>query len=149
MAGGTHFVVDASVILKWLNQDREQHTEEAFDILTHAATSAFFITTSDLAVHEVLNALVRGKGLRERELGEAVENFFALPLRAIATDLHLAAASAILADEYKLTFYDAVYMALAFDLNIPLITANPKHQKSIAGIQVIPLSNWFSFQAVR
>lgn len=135
-----HYVVDASVIVKWLNQDREAFTKEAQNLLEQAAKGTLDISTVDLAIHEVCNALIRGKGLRDHILEDAVETFFVLPIQIVETDLHIAAAAATIAQREQITFYDAVYMALAFDLGVPLVTANPKHQRPLPGVAVIPIS---------
>lgn len=142
MAQGQGYIVDASVIVKWLNQEREQNTKEAFDILVGAAQGSIELHTSDLAVHEVLNALIRGKGMTKRNLQIAIEAFFQLPLSIIATDEQIAAPAALIAERQKITFYDAIYLALALEFEYPLITANPKDQKSGGGIDVLPLSEW-------
>ena len=141
---GADFVVDASVIVKLLNQDREPYTAEAVDILEKAINGSMRLCTSDLAVHEVCNALIKGKGLKGRTLKQAIESFFVLPIGRIMTDLHLAAIATTISEEYNVTFYDAIYMAVAFDLGIPLITANPKHQRPLPQVNVISLEQWAS-----
>lgn len=142
MTEETRFVIDASVIVKWLNQEREPDSDRALDILHRASSKMLSLYTSDLAVHEVLNALIRGKGIRGHILQDAIESFFMLPLIILATDFTAAATAAVIAQQHALTFYDAMYMALAFDMGCPLITANTKHQKSLAEIIVLPLSQW-------
>lgn len=139
----TRFVLDASVVVKWLNQDRELHTAEAKDILERAMHRSLRCATSDLAVHEVMNALIRGKGIRGRALEEAVDVWHLLPLERIFTSRRIAARAALIAEQYRITFYDAVYLAVASERELPLITANPKHQKAVAGVTVIALEDWF------
>lgn len=135
-------IVDASVIVKWLNQEREQLTKEAFDILEQAECGTLSLLTSDLATHEVLNALIRGKGLRERMLEFAVHAFFDLPLVFLDTNFEIASLAAIIAEKHGVTFYDAVYSSIASIHQCPLVTANPKHQKSTTFSRTIPLGDW-------
>ena len=143
MAGG-QFIIDASVIVKWLHSDRENNLEQANHILLLAERGELTLFVSDITAHEVLNALICGKHLRWRDLEEAVENFFQLPIILVETNLHRAAAAATIAVEQNITFYDAVYCAIAFERGIPLITANSKHQRPMTGVNVIPLGEWLT-----
>ena len=49
-----------------------------------------------------------------------------------------------IARESQMTYYDAVFIALAQKLNAPLVTANPKHHKKYTGkdVTIIPLENY-------
>lgn len=141
MEGG-QFVIDASVIVKWLHAYREDHLEQAHAILEAAQRTEITLFISDLTVHEVLNAIICGKRLRGNDLEQAVDDFFKLPLIPIETDIQCAAAATTIAAQYTITFYDAVYCAIAFQKGIPLITANPKHQRPMPGVTAIPLAKW-------
>lgn len=140
------YILDASVIVKLFNKECEESTEEAEDILDAAHRGIHLLATCDLAVHEVFNVLIRSKGVRGRDLELAVERFFALPCQLLQTDASCAALAAMIATESGITFYDAVYLAQTQRRNAPLITANPKHQRSSRGIEVISLDQWFSFK---
>lgn len=136
------FILDASVIVKWLNHAREQHTDQAMDILQRGVADRWRLYTSDLATHEVLNVLIKGKNLKAKELERAVSLYFELPLLKINTNKSMAMSAAIIAELQNITFYDAVYLSIAQQFDVSLITANPKHQKPSEAISVIPLSEW-------
>lgn len=136
------FVVDASVIVKWLNQESEDDAGAALELLRSAHEGRTNLFTSDLAPHEVINALVRGKKLKGHFLEEAVKLFYSLPLTFMPTDYLTAASAAIIASEHNITFYDAVYISLILDEQTPLVTANPKHQRVLAHLPVIPVTAW-------
>lgn len=136
------YIVDASVIVKWLNQDRELHTKKAFALLKRAALGDCRLCTADLALFEVSNALIRGKGLAGSILKTALGAFFQLPLFRHKTTEHVASVAALIAQEQKITFYDAVYLAHAHQLGVPLVTANPKDQKPMVGIRVIRIDQF-------
>lgn len=140
------FVLDTSVIVKWLNRDREAYTEEAEDILKNAFDRTCSLFISDLTLHEVFNALIRGKRLQGTALQQAVETFWLFPFTVVQTDQQLASIAALIAEQDSITFYDAIYCAIAFDYSIPLITANPKHQRSRQGVVAVPLDTWFAFR---
>lgn len=135
------YIVDASVAVKWLNQKNEPAAAEALALLQEAITGACLLVSSDLLPHEVLNALIRGKGLNGRPLEQAVELFFSFPLEYVPTSFGLAAAAALIAEQERLTFYDAIYVALAFERSAPLITANPAHQGKFKKIRVIDIAD--------
>lgn len=137
------YILDASVIVKWLNKEREESTREAEDILDAAHHGKHGLAACDLAVHEVFNVLIRSKGVKGRDLERAVDRFFNLPIKLLRTDIMCTAKAAMIAEDASITFYDAVYLAQANTCGVPLITANPKHQRSRAGIVVIPLDQWF------
>lgn len=142
MTEPVRFVVDASVVVKWLNQEGEDGSDAALELLRSAHEGRADLYTSDLAPHEVLNALIRGKKLRGRVLEDAVKLFYSLPLTYMPTDFLTAAAAAMIASEHHITFYDAVYIALILDEQTPLITANPKHQRVLPHLPVISVTEW-------
>lgn len=47
-----------------------------------------------------------------------------------------------IAQQYKITIYDAIYIVLAQQFNEPLITANPKHQKISIKNKIINLKDY-------
>ena len=57
-------------------------------------------------------------------------------LRFVALDVSMMEHSATFADKYGITFYDAVYAALALRENAILLTANPKDQGKISEIKI-------------
>lgn len=136
------YVVDASVIIKWLNQYKEEDLDSAEKVLESASRGDIFLFTPDTAVSEVGNVLVRGKELKTSELQETLEAFWQLPLMVMATDDKLMETASTIATADHITFYDANYLALSFMHNMPLITSNLKHQRGSKEIQVIPLSAW-------
>jgi len=140
----SNYVVDASVVVKWLNQEREAATRQALTLLERAMQGEDELMSVDLLVYEVLNALIKGNRLRGRLLEEAVEVFFRLPLGLHNCDISLVSTAAIIAEQHQMTFYDAVYVALAYREQVPLLTANPKDQGKVPGLMVIDIADWSS-----
>lgn len=137
-----NFVVDASVILKWLNDEGEESLDLALDILKEAKQGNTVLFAPELVASEVGNALVRGKKLRGEPLRLATTVFWELPLALITIDRWLTETAAFIAQEKSISFYDASYLAVAYNHRMPLISANVKHHKSFGDITVIPLSEW-------
>lgn len=138
----TEFVVDASVSIKWLNQDREDLTEQAQDILLKAEEEKIFLFAPDLIIHEVLNVLIRAKGLRGKQLEDAIDEFWQLPLSLFSTDRVLSSTASVIAAQTGMTFYDATYVALALNNQQSLITNNSKDQNVVSEVHVISLADW-------
>lgn len=136
------FVIDASVIIKWLNKDRELLTEQAQDILKKAEERKIFLFTPDLAVYEVFNVLIRAKGLAGELLEQALDSFWKLPLSLFSTDKILSSTAAAISSKTGMTFYDASYVALALNNQQCLITNNSKDQDVVSEVPVISLADW-------
>ena len=127
------YIVDASVGVKWLNQTRENHADKAMALLNVAKAKQCELISSNLLLYEICNVLIRGKRLCQIELWSAIHDFFSLPLRLAVTDEDLALETARLAEEYSMTFYDAIYVALAIEHQAILITENTKDQARVGG----------------
>lgn len=136
------YVVDASVVIKWLSQHNEEDVDMAEKILQSASKGDIFLFAPDTVVSEVGNVLVRGKGLKTRQLQETLEVFWQLPLLIMATDDKMMETASTIAAADQITFYDANYLALSFLRHMPLITSNLKHQRSSEEVRVIPLGAW-------
>lgn len=135
-------VVDTSVIIKWLNYVNEKRLKQAHRLLDHLEDGVLDIVVPDLIKYEVGNALLKGKQLQLVEAQDALDAFDQLPLRIISLE------SNQLIDVYELgyrsniTFYDASFLYLAQLYRTSLVTDNPKHQKKVKGVRVIPLDSY-------
>lgn len=130
-------VIDTSVIVKWFS--REEGTEGALSYLERLQKGEIEIFLPELLKYELGNALVKGKNLGAKELNEALEVFYGLPLTFVSEDLDNAKESGKLARQLKITYYDAVFLSLAKSLRASLLTANPRHQRKIKGIKILSL----------
>ncbi len=136
------YIVDASVAVKWLNATDEQSLEQALGCLRGAVEKKYELLVPDLMLCEVSNAIVRGKGLKDRALERALDVFFSLPLVYLRTTHMMIATASLLASEHFLSVYDAVYCAVALEQHAPLITGNIKHQGRVKGLAVIDIKDW-------
>jgi len=136
------FTVDTSVVVKWLNQEGESDTNQALSLLHAAKRNELLLLSSDLIPIEVSNALVWSKKLRNKLLEEAIHDLFSFPVQLITTDEALASEAGKISQEYGITIYDAMYLAVAMKQNASLITADSKHQTQFKKISVINLANW-------
>ena len=117
-------VVDASVVVKWFVE--EEQTKEALEIRDGHIEGKVKIIAPELMPFEVLNALHYKRLFKTAELAEisdALEaySFELRPLRGEYARLTLE-----VAEESRLTVYDAAYIALAEIEGAELITADMK-----------------------
>jgi predicted nucleic acid-binding protein len=120
-------VVDASVAVKWHLSD-EEDAEAAVELLTRFGEGDIELVAPDQIRYEVPNAIAvatigQAPRLSQEQGREAIGEFVGLGLPTIA-DNELVTAAYPLVHQYGIAFYDALYLALALRLSIPLITAD-------------------------
>ncbi len=135
-------VVDASVVVKWFSAAGEAYVSQAVEIMEGHVSDEIAIVIPDLLYYEVANALVHKKALSDKEIQFSMQSLFHLGLESFPVDADLMGMSAELARKLKITIYDACYAAVSRINNIPLVTANPRHQIHALGCEVIPLEQW-------
>ena len=123
----TGYVVDASVVVKWLVQ--EAYSEEAAALLD----SGYTFVAPALVFAEAANALwvMRRRGdIAADDMADAVETLRAMPVAVPVTMPQLAAAASRLAVDLDHPVYDCFYLALAVQTQYPVVTADRRfHDK--------------------
>lgn len=136
-------VIDSSVVVKWLNREGEEHLAQANKLLLDLSSGSKTADCPELVKYEVGNALLLGKKLLPEQFLQAADALFALPIGFIPFSYELVTEAYQLARRFKLTFYDAAFLALAKKEKASLITANPKHQQVLLKeTPVISLDNY-------
>lgn len=133
------YILDASVIVKWYAPKKEADLEKAEKLFFDLEQDKILAKTSDLLIHELTNALIKGKQFDEKKTINSLKTFFQTKVEAVPTDLSLIKLSIPLAIKYDLTSYDAIYVALAKSFKCQLISANPKCHGRIKDGSVISL----------
>ena len=141
-------MVDSSVIVKWVNRDNELELDQADKLLSDVQAGKVDLIAPDLAKYEVGNALMK-KGIEEMQALQNLDTIYSLPIKFVSETEELASDTYRLANKVRLvggsakfTYYDASFAALAKQENATLVTANPKHQTKIPGIEVVPLESY-------
>lgn len=121
-------VVDASVAFKWLIPDAaEEDVPAAKALLVDHIEGRVEIAVPALLYYEVANILLFGRSRPPiDDAGEALSDLFAIPLVVAAPTSDAADAALRLASQYRLSYYDASYVALAEELDCTLITADQR-----------------------
>lgn len=134
-------VVDSSVIVKWLNQTKEQNLEQADKILNQARDDLVDLIAPELAKYEVGNVLIT-KGVEIVEANISLSTLYAFPITFINESLDLAELTYSLADSLGITYYDASFLSLTKQYDATLVTENIKHQGKDSNIKVITLKDY-------
>ena len=126
-------VVDASVAIELLRGDadwlaRWRSWTAAGDLLVVPAHFG----------HEVANALLLVHRLPARAAAATLERLFATGLEVIDRDVDDMQASVHLADDHRLTVYDAAYLDLAIELDGELATVDDR-LRDAAAAESVPL----------
>jgi predicted nucleic acid-binding protein len=135
-------VIDSSVIIKWLSVDKEKYLKQADKILKDAQDGRLILIAPELAKYEVGNVLLFGKKMTSKQAKIVLEKFYDLPISFIIESEELAAETFFLAENLKITYYDASFLSLAKAYNAILITDNVKHQGKKSEVKVVPLSKY-------
>ena len=133
----TEYVIDASVILKWvIGDENEPDQMKAMQLLSAWAAGSVTISAPILWQYEVGNFL-------GREVPEEAEAKMALLLNLKVRDIELTDNIYRLCfawmKKYKVTFYDAAYLAIAYDIQATLVTADEKFVKKMEKINCLCL----------
>ncbi len=105
-------VLDASVALKWFVTD-EPLVEEAAQVLAAIGRNPLPYAVPELFMNELLAVLCRLPGSRSSMVHEALSLVEALGIARVGNGHELLALAADFAGQWKLSGYDAVYVALA------------------------------------
>ena len=123
------YVVDASIILKWvLGDDREADQRRALDLLAAWADGSAEIAAPSLWQYEVGNFL--GWQLGEEAM-EKMGSLLKLGMRAVNLDENMIRRCFSWMKERGVTFYDASYLAVALEIGATLITADQRFARKM------------------
>jgi predicted nucleic acid-binding protein len=125
-------VVDASAILSWLlSEERSKEFDAAINRIAEQGAYAPGNFPSEV-VHGLLQAHRRGR-IDRSYASTALTELAALPIAVELPDPHDVMA---IAEQHQLTGYDAAYLALALERQIPLVTADMALRKAAAAAKV-------------
>lgn len=121
---GNLLCVDSSVVFRWFCSQDEAAVEEALALFAdHQAGRLTLVAPAHLPA-EVLNALALSKRATTEQLATAAEGLGAAEIVFPAWDESLLADACRLARAYGMTVYDALFAALAVQLDCELVTAD-------------------------
>lgn len=136
-------VPDASVILKWAfnSMPEEEDTEKADALLQSWIEGKFNILLPGLWTFEIANVL----GLKVPELADAcMEVFIDYRFTSMEVSHVLCKQAFSIMRKYSVTFYDAIYHAIAITHKGLLVTADERYFKKVKTLGNIILLEDFS-----
>jgi predicted nucleic acid-binding protein len=126
-------IVDASVVVSYLVPHEARHEATRRWLAGHVAGGGLLIAPA-LLLPEVAGAIGRRTG-RPRLARRAIDALLRLPsLRLLALDETLARAAATVAARLRVRGADAVYIAAAAELRLPLVTWDLEQRERAAGV---------------
>lgn len=135
-------VIDTSVFVKWLNQNREQNLESADKILQDVRSGQVELIAPELIKYEVGNVLLKGKQLTPDQAYISLGTAYALPVTFVSESEESARETYSLASDLGVTYYDASFLSLAKQYNATLVTDNIKDQGKKSDIRVTSLKDY-------
>ena len=136
------YVVDTSVALQWFNKSGELHPKEALKLLDDFRTGKIEILIPDILPLELLNALIKGKGLSQEETNTTLKELLKMPIKIVSISLPVLAETSKIMAEYNMAAYDAYFLALAQVENCQLVSADQKAHGQIADGSVVMLKDY-------
>ena len=136
------YVLDASVLVKWFVE--EPDTPQALSLKTAHLEGACETASLDFVLLEVANALQRSKGFSLAEITRCCDELYALDLDLVALLPDVVHAAVELAARWNVTVYDAAYVALARELDAPLITADQALHAAVTSLRCSTLLTEFT-----
>jgi predicted nucleic acid-binding protein len=135
-------VLDVSLMAKWFLSDEELQ-QESQHILNDYVDGKIEVVLPRLAVYEMGNILfvasVR-KRVTRQVCKKDLENFSKYPFEYIEPDYE---STMVVSLKYGISFYDSVYVTLASDLKIPLVTGDNRLWQKTKGLDLVyPLNSY-------
>lgn len=136
----TQAVIDASIAVKWFSD--EEGSESARKLFVQSEDGVITLHAPELLFCEVGNALWKGKRFDTERIDAALGILFDSRIRYTGLSRAIFPSAVRFMTAHNLTFYDAIYGALAHTLRIPLLTANPKDHGRIKEIRVVGIDKF-------
>lgn len=128
-------VIDTSVIVKWYVTHREPDCARAETFLRHHTDGRLRLHIPALALYEMGNVLRHTAAHRGQPSPLAdLSDLFALNLATHPLTLPQALLAFELAQGFEVSFYDACFVALAQELNLPFVTADEHLCRQMASL---------------
>jgi predicted nucleic acid-binding protein len=123
------YIVDASVILKWvLEKEKEPDHDKATGLLHSWVSGAVIIAAPGLWTYEVANIL--GRALPD-EAGQKMKLLLDLQINVVDCSEQMIRQCFAWMKKYQVTFYDAVYLAAAYEIDAALLTSDDKFREKM------------------
>lgn len=131
------YVLDTSVVVKWFSL--EEHYERALKLRERFMNGEILLVVPDLLLHELSNALMNDPKFDERTVCNAVLTVLNLGLDINYPTEDVLLEAVRLSYQFKITAYDACFLALANYFDAKLVTADEKFYERVKDTGLVVL----------
>jgi len=135
-----NIVLDSSVIAKWFFE--EENREKAIHLRQLHKQTDIAIKVPSLLLFELGNIFLNKKAFNKQFFNESISTLFSINLQFVESS-NILNIIFTTATDYKLTFYDATYVALAQNLKCDFITADKKLYQKTKKLKFVKLLSNF------
>lgn len=128
-------VLDTSIVLKWYKE--EEYTEIALKIKKDFVEGLNEIIVPDLVLYEMANVLRFTDGFNERLIKKSLESFIDLGIDIVIPTIEMISLATKLSYKYKITVYDAIFIALSKIINGIFVTADKKLYEKVKELKFV------------
>lgn len=118
-------VLDTSVVIKWFRR-YEVLQEQALELRRAYLDGRLFIHVPDLLIYEIANVLRYKPDMNETKVQQALQSLFGVRIGIERIGSEVIGRAVEIAYTYGVTVYDAVFVALAEQLEADFITVDGK-----------------------
>ncbi len=130
-------VLDASVAVKWFNEENEDDVEIALEIQRQKILNKLEIIVPDLFFLEIINAFITRSAFSTEDILIMEEALQKMNLKIIFPGHSVLNESIKVARDFNLTMYDSLYIAIASFYQVPLLTGDKKILQSRSKLKFI------------
>jgi predicted nucleic acid-binding protein len=135
-------VIDSSVVIKWLNSNREDDLEKADKLLSDVRSGKVELLAPEVMKYEVGKVFYYSKRLTQLESKIVLDAFFHLPIKCIVLDQELSKEAHAIASAYDLSYDESIYLALAEQKGAIYITDIPNPKLMSSGVKTVLLKDY-------
>jgi len=115
-------VIDASIVIKWLVLQREEKVAEARKVVQLLLQGKIQVWAPSFLLVEVTNILLKKKKMSIEVMDKAIQEIKKTGIQFVDFDVSEIGKLTRLAVQHSLTTYDAMYLLIAKEKKIPLLT---------------------------
>jgi predicted nucleic acid-binding protein len=134
-------VLDTSIVLKRYKE--EEYTEIALKIKKDFVEGLNEIIVPDLVLYEMANVLRFTDGFNERLIKKSLESFIDLGVDIVIPTIEMISLATKLSYKYKITVYDAIFIALSKIINGIFVTADKKLYEKVKELKFVKFISKF------
>jgi predicted nucleic acid-binding protein len=139
-------LLDSSVVLKWFRRS-ECWREEAIFLRQEYLNGRLRIYVPSLLILEIANVLRYKPDMASVQVQTALRSLFDLQLEIIDLTQEAIIKAIDLAYSWGLTIYDATFVAIAINMNIPFITADEELIQKLSSFSQVQHISRFESQS--